>query len=267
MLPDSPEIYLIAMNRMGDYDKVLEFANNYKNDPVMINTIRRDINWALLKQGKFDQLDDWIEYYQADNIEIRYLDLAYQYNEIYPDAVSNRYETEAREEAARLSILGKVDISDILQLRNHSSKAFAHYILKEYDQAEKLLLGYTEKDFKEFTDSYYGRLYPYFAPLSIDGLLGAIYAREGKSELALSQIEKLDSNDPQLYTLPRSIRGFIPYYQARIYAILGDKENAVACVKKSIQEGRLCEHTQFTNDWDLVSLYDYEPYIELMKFE
>jgi len=267
IIPDSYTIYLQALNRLGDYNKVLEFANSFKNDLVVIQMIKGDINWALLKQEKFDLLDDWIDFYRAKGIEISYLKLAYQYNEIYPDAVSNMFDEQVREEASRLSTLGTLDLVARLELRNYSSKAFALYILKEYDQAEKLLTGYTVQDFKEFANWEGSRILPYFAPLWIDGLLGVIYAKQGKSRLALTQIEKLDSFDLHSYNVPRPQRGLIPYYQARIFAILGDKQSAVAYLKKSIQEGRVCEHNQFTNDWDLVSLYDYEPFIELMKFE
>jgi TolB-like protein len=268
MLTDSPLVYMIALNRMGDYTKVLEFANSHKNDLIVVDTIMEEINRALLIQGEFDQLEDWIEFYQANDVAISYLDLAYQYNEIYPDAISNRFEDKARLEASELSRLGTIEIPGVLQLKNYSSKAFAFYILKEYDQAEKLLTGYTEQDYKEFTDSYTSReQVPYYAPLWIDGLLGAIYARQGKSGQALDQIEQLGSFNLQPYAISRPMQGLIPYLQARIYAILGDKESAVACVKKSIQEGRLCEWGHFTNDWDLSSLYDYEPFLELMKFE
>jgi hypothetical protein len=120
----------------------------------------------------------------------------------------------------------------------------------------------------DFMDSWWARNYPIDSPIWIDGFLGAIYARQGKSELAKKQIEKLESYRSEVDTfVPRKGRGTIPYYQARIYAILGEKEKAVASLKKSIHEGRLCEHPNFINDWDLANLYEYEPFIELMKFQ
>ena len=155
-----------------------------------------------------------------------------------------------------------------MPLKNFSSKAYAFYILKEYDQAEKLMTEYTEQDYAIFADNQSSRDFPVYAPLWIDGFLGAIYARQGKTGLATEQIEKVESHRSEIGTfVPRKLRGAIPYLQARIYAILGEKDLAVAALKKSIHDGRLCEHGNFTNDWDLATLYDYEPFIELMKFQ
>jgi hypothetical protein len=107
-----------------------------------------------------------------------------------------------------------------------------------------------------------------YGSLWFDGFLGAIYARREKADLAMMQIEKLESRHSEIPAfVPRKARGVIPYYQARIYAILGEKGRAVASLKKSIQDGRLCEHSNFTNDWDLANLYDYKPFIDLLKFQ
>jgi hypothetical protein len=63
----------------------------------------------------------------------------------------------------------------------------------------------------------------------------------------------------------RMKKGTVPYYQARIYAILGDQDQAVGKLKESIEEGRISEHGCFVQDWDLASLKDYQPYLDLVN--
>jgi len=268
IIPNSYYHYLEALNRSGESRKAMDFAQSFKNDQDVIRIIRDELNWALLKEGKFDELHDWIEFYQANDMHISYLNLAYQFNEIFPNVDTNIFTSRANEQISGRSTLGEVGSWSVMPLRNFSSKAFALYVLKEYDQAEKLIREYTAQDYANYTDNWWSKSFPLYGQLWIDGFLGTIYARQGKTQLAMQQIEQLESQRSKLDTfVSRKGRGVIPYYQARIYAILGEKDMAVASLKKSKQDGRLCEHSNFTNDWDLANLYDYEPFIELLKFQ
>lgn len=65
----------------------------------------------------------------------------------------------------------------------------------------------------------------------------------------------------------RKSRGQIPYYQARIYAILGEKDLAVDYLKKSKLEGNIAEHDKFVFEWDLTNLKGYPPFEKLLKFD
>ena len=59
-------------------------------------------------------------------------------------------------------------------------------------------------------------------------------------------------------------KGSISYYQARIYAILGMRQEAVEALSRSIQEGKINEFRSFDQDWDLASLGDFQPYRDLV---
>ena len=104
--------------------------------------------------------------------------------------------------------------------------------------------------------------------LWVEGLLGATYARQGMHDKALAQVkvlEFLSAGDPGY--MNRMVKGEIPYYQARIYAILGEKEFAVQALQKSMNQGRMNEHGSFVQDWDLSSLRDYQPYRDLINMD
>ena len=98
-----------------------------------------------------------------------------------------------------------------------------------------------------------------------EGLLGACYARLGMRTEALAQVAVLESmrpGDPR--RMNRMFKGEVPYYQARIYAILGENELAVQALQQSMDEGRISEHGALVHDWDLAGLREYQPYLELI---
>jgi hypothetical protein len=149
---------------------------------------------------------------------------------------------------------------------NYRSKAFALYVLKEYEQAAGILLDLRLIDW----DNYFSgeEFKTWYMKIWVEGLLGAVYARQGKAGKAQAQLEVLESlhrEDPK--GLSRMRQGEVPYYQARIYAILGDLNLAVEHLRKSRAEGRMSEHSNFVQDWDLTSLHDYPPYQELLNIK
>jgi hypothetical protein len=60
------------------------------------------------------------------------------------------------------------------------------------------------------------------------------------------------------------VQGRGPYYQARIFTILGENELAVQALQQSMDEGRISEHGALVHDWDLAGLREYQPYLELI---
>ena len=103
-------------------------------------------------------------------------------------------------------------------------------------------------------------------PCWVEGLLGATYARQGKTEKALLQIEKLEELRKTIPENPmRMRRGAVPYFQARIFALLNEKEQAVAMLKKAIEEGKGFEYESFIFDLDLANLKGYPTYEELIR--
>ena len=101
-----------------------------------------------------------------------------------------------------------------------------------------------------------------------EGLLGSTYARQGKTNLAQAQIKQLESFRASFPgTISRFFRGRISYWQARIHGVLGEKEQAVARLAQSMEEGRRIDNSNFVYDWDLASLKGYEPYEELVRLK
>ncbi len=94
--------------------------------------------------------------------------------------------------------------------------------------------------------------------IQYQGYLGCMAARQGDREKALKASERL-KNLKQPY-----LRGEHTYYRACIAAILGEKDKAVTLLKDSFLQGYrygLYLH----RDFDFESLWDYPPFIELLK--
>ena len=88
--------------------------------------------------------------------------------------------------------------------------------------------------------------------------VGCIAARQGDREKALKVSEWL-KNLKQPY-----LRGEHTYYRACIAAILGDKDQAVTLLKEIFLQG-FGYSLDFHSDFDFESLWDYPPFIELLK--
>ncbi len=88
--------------------------------------------------------------------------------------------------------------------------------------------------------------------------LGLIAARQGDRETALNISDRLrDLKTP-------NFSGSNTYNRACIAAILGDKEHAVALLKEFFLQGRAFS-IDVHRDFDFESLWDYPPFIELLK--
>jgi len=93
--------------------------------------------------------------------------------------------------------------------------------------------------------------------LSYLGYLGAAAAREGKREAALAAAEELEEDErPYLFGRPS-------YWRARIAAVLGDRDGALALLRRAIGEGFSYSEIHPTEDFE--SLADYPPFDQLMK--
>ena len=88
------------------------------------------------------------------------------------------------------------------------------------------------------------------------GRLGTLAARKGNTEGAnriSGQLAQLDR--PYLF-------GRHTYWQARIAAVLGEKEKAITLIKEALAQGRT--YSDLYN-MDFESLKDYPPFVELKK--
>lgn len=100
-------------------------------------------------------------------------------------------------------------------------------------------------------------------------MLGCIYAQQGKREAALAQMEKIQLIGDQHHRnhIAPWFRGAIPYLQARVYAVLGEKEKAVEHLKTAIDQGQLYIWWNVVFDLDFVNLKGYEPFEVLIQPE
>jgi tetratricopeptide (TPR) repeat protein len=94
--------------------------------------------------------------------------------------------------------------------------------------------------------------------IAFHGYLGSLAARMGNRERALEMSESLNALDrPYLF-------GHIAYWQARIAAILGERERAMALLRQAMAEGfQFDPGTHF--DSDLLSMRDYPPFQEWLR--
>ncbi len=266
LMGQSIDAYLYALNRLGRHKEVIKFVK--EKEPSYQNTsqyIR-----ALMIEGDFQTIRTNMEIIK----EYNYLSYAHMFNAIFPGDSNNIFEPNVRANFSHFR-----DPSDswnyLLWSHNHlynwDSKAFAHYILKEWDKAEEILLNSRSTDWNNVGK---GSTVPKSILTNIDlhmsiwleGLLGSIYARQGKTKMAQVQIDKLDSfSSVYPKKINRFHRGVIPYWQARIYAILGEKDQAVDALAQSLKEGRVIDYSNFVYDWDLTNLNGFEPYERLIE--
>jgi hypothetical protein len=80
-------------------------------------------------------------------------------------------------------------------------------------------------------------------------------------------VEKLEQFRPKLKkNISPHHKGFISWDQARIHAVLGNKETAVQLVKQSIKEGRTVNsNMEPLMDIDMASLRGYAPFEKLIE--
>lgn len=157
-----------------------------------------------------------------------------------------------------------------LEFRAHGNNAAAHeYAIRAVDWYERQPVN---MDFRGnlatafyFAESW-AEAKSIFAQLASEfpdninymGYIGAIAARTGdrqEAEKVSGQLSHL--NHPYLY-------GQHIYWQARIAALLGESGQAVKLLRESFAEGKIFE-IGIHNDPDFHSLYNYEPFIDLMR--
>jgi serine/threonine protein kinase/tetratricopeptide (TPR) repeat protein len=100
------------------------------------------------------------------------------------------------------------------------------------------------------------------------GLLGAVAARQGNKEEAKRMMQRLGA-----VRRPTLFRSQATLWQARIAALLGDREHAVGLLRDAISEGLMpLDMTQglgyamlLHRDIDFESLREYQPYLDLIR--
>ncbi|MFC2123229.1 adenylate/guanylate cyclase domain-containing protein [Bacteroidota bacterium] len=250
--------YFDVLNRLGRQDEVIDFA---LEQPIeILNDMgyygRPEIVRSLLLEKDFDRIPLFLDKLHKNGIWISYMYFAYIYNNTFPTDSVNLFGPELRERLKDYNT--PENVINPLQLNAWSSKAFGFYNLKEWEKAESLLVNLQEADGE-------GRWSWYRKPWQT-GFLGCVYARQEKKEEAFMQIQKLEAlraEFPEITNIHH--RGIISYWQARIYAILNEKDKAVSSLKKSLEEGKGFQYQHYVFDWDLASLSGYPPYESLIS--
>jgi len=223
---------------------------------------------ALLLEGDFDEIDRLQHFFKDQGISWDVVNWAYAYNTVFPDDSLNYFEAQLKERLDEFKDPQETFDYGVLThffLNNHQSRAFAHYVLREFEEAEAILQELRTVDWDNLFAGQWTRKFQWYTKLWVEGFLGSTLARQGRIEDALAQVEYLESmriNQPNMtYRLKK---GSVSYYQARIYAILGMKQEAVEALNRSIQEGKMYEFRSFDQDWDLAALGDFQPYRDLL---
>jgi len=229
---------------------------------------RYQIFRALLLEDDFDEINRIQHFYRDQGISWDVVNWAYTYNTIFPDDSLNYFETQLREKLDEFKDPQDTWNYGVLThffLNNHQSRAFAHYVLREFEEAEAILQDLRTVDWDNYFTGNEAKQFHWYTRLWVEGFLGSTLARQSRTEEALAQVEYLESmriNQPNM--INRLKRGSISYYQARIYAILGMKQEAVEALSRSIQEGKMYDFRSFDQDWDLAALGDFQPYRDLL---
>jgi TolB-like protein len=262
--------YFDALNRLGRQKEVIRLSEIFEAEDYfrMGWHGRTQLVRSFLMEEEWDKLEAVLEIFRENNI-LDYDKYARVYNEIFPQDTANYFGAGLSENLDRYT--DPEDswyyvTSTFLYLVNGRSRANMLYILKDFDRAEEILIELRSVNWEEFLSDEHLKRDAWQMKIWVEGLLGSCYARQGKMKEALNQLTVLDALHPEEPNhMNRMRKGALPYYQARIYAILGDQEQAVDKLRQSMEEGRMSEQDCFVNDWDLASLKGYEPYRKLVN--
>ncbi len=151
--------------------------------------------------------------------------------------------------------------------KTNSSMGEWYYITGAYEQADSLCRAYWEAN-KRKNPVFPGTRSHWKEVMEMRSLNGRNAARMGQKEEALKHINDLEQDRLKLSGVMRSPsqRGKHYYEQAKIYAILRNKEKAMERLQAAIGEGKLFRQGNFHFDYDLVPLLgDYEPFRRLIE--
>ena len=94
--------------------------------------------------------------------------------------------------------------------------------------------------------------------------LANVEAAMGNEAAALKIFAKYDSM-PRIYWRRHEFQYQKDYLKARIYALLGKKDQALDFLENALKVGQLCHYYDFERDIFLKSLFDYAPFREMTR--
>ncbi|MEM7514818.1 MAG: hypothetical protein AAF388_28085, partial [Bacteroidota bacterium] len=261
--------YMDALNREGKHQKVIDFYESLsEKNKQEVDVV--EVMISLYHLGRVEDVHELLEGSKSKSSE--YLHAAYLYAYTFPDSPNNPFEEGLRKSLEGLSEFPEVWWRDlhIGNFRAWSLRYLAYYVLGEWDQAEEELRKLDNYDWKIYYDSFpevTRENFIGFEQIWLTASWACLYAQQGKVTEAYQKIEEVEDLWENYKTKlhdPFS-RGASSYYKARVHAILGEKEKAVAELRSSLDQGKPFIWLTVTSDLDFASLKGYPPFEELIK--
>ncbi|WOD43822.1 TPR end-of-group domain-containing protein [Hwangdonia lutea] len=225
----------LADVELGKYNTVIKTLAPVTNI-IESNYLKRPLISAYVKSGKFLELEKYLSHYAltATNQAMDYLNV---FTGIQFLNANKKVEAD--------SYFNKV-IANSNATTAKPDLATAYYYIGDFKNAEDLYKTLHEAE-----------------PNNIEYivLLAISFSKNGQFEAAKTQIEKLNrlKTDYQF--------GAIDYGWAQYYASMGDKDKAIAFLKKSVAQGFNYTPTTFQNDYHFKTIKDTPEFInQIMNF-
>jgi len=268
--------YADALNRTGQSDRLIKFVHDLPKRDWREKApwyAWSELSLAYLHTGQLEQAIAYVDtILQWEPYAQHVSRAAYRWSTFHQDTLPNPFHEQIRRKFPDFMEAKKADRKTLWNLMQEGApfglKEYQAYILQDWEEAERQIsqLKADPPDFLNPEEEHSAKVNQEIFAIWIEGLLGSIFARQGKKELAIQQLELLDRLQE---TFPPShiptSRGIIPYYQARIHALLGHKDEAVSYLQQALQDGKPIFMKSFLIDYDLAILRGYAPYEALFS--
>jgi tetratricopeptide (TPR) repeat protein len=231
-----------AYHLLGEDDHALELVLEAIGESPEDGGLRRMRIASLAALGRRKDLAAAIDEWFQIATQVGMYDAAYAMHHVIGELRTHGYPEEASELAHRIVQWYEGQDADELSVRGR--KAIALYCAEEWEGAATLL----EQLALELPDN-----------ATIRGTLAAVAARQGNQEEALRILGELpDGGEPWAAAAKT-------FWQARIAALLDERERSVELLKAAIAEGALAVPAQAHYHMDFELLRDYPPFQEFVR--
>ncbi len=271
--------YANALNRNGQSERLIEFVQQIS----MEDWGEKADTWAwfelyhaYLNTGQLERaityVDTMSKWVSTGHHKFLVSKAAYIWSAFHHDTLRNPFHEQIRSHLNKYPEAEKLGAGVLWSFYNEGApiqlREYQPYLLQDWEEAEQQMsqLKIDPPTFMGPGDEIFTERNREVFAVWIEGMLGSIYARQGKHDLAMRQVEILDhlqETFPPKHT--PTFRGIIPYDQAKILALLGNKDQAVAHLKQALQEGKPIFAMSFLIDYDLASLRGYAPFEALLR--
>ncbi|MCB2222014.1 MAG: hypothetical protein KQI35_16630 [Bacteroidetes bacterium] len=241
-----PGVMSMAYHMTGDYQKELEIARDgLSSNPELYSAFYAELR-ALAALGKMDDINDLL----AESLKLP-LYKRQGWSPGYPGWLMLMTAQELRAQGYSEDADKVIDRSikwflEHTEVEDQSYLATAYYVAEQCDESEKLFTELLQKDPEN---------------IEYQGYLGAIAARKGNVQKAeeisdaLGRVNQVGSH------------GLNIFWRARIAAILGQNDQAVALLQDTFAKGfhNWYYDIPYYEIMDFENLRDYEPFRELIK--